>query len=462
MEKTKKVRDFTSGKILKNLIWFAIPMALATALQVLFNAADVAIVGLFAGSQYQAAVGATSSTVHIIVNLFVGISVGANVAMANAYGANDEKRQTRVVHTSMATGAVSGILILIIGILLSRSVLQAIHTPVGILDYSVLYLQIYFLGAPALMVYNFGAAVMRGVGETKKPLRYLLVAGVLNVVINIVTVVCFQMHVVGVALGTVVSQCVSAVWIVVDLRKMEGGAKYSLRKTRFYAKEFKKILRIGVPMGISSCCFSLSNLVVQSSVNTFGEMAIAGRTIASNIDMLCDAFLSSVEKAVVTIVGQNVGAGKKERIPRVIGAGLIALCVSSVVYGVLMATLGKYVCMIFNTDPIVLDWAMKRILVVSTAYGLTSVMYSFGGALRGMGYSMVPMIINLFFTCIARVLYLWLAFPYLPVKAIELVYIVYPVTWILSGLGQMLMYFIIAKKQGHFIKRTGGETPPGA
>ena len=452
MERVKKVRDFTSGKVLKNLIWFAIPMAITTFLQMLFNAADVAIVGQFAGSQYQAAVGATSSTVHLIVNLFVGISVGANVAMANAFGAKDESRQQRVVHTAMATGAISGVLVLVLGIFACRPLLQSIRTPDEIIDYSTLYLQIYFLGAPALMVYNFGAAVMRGVGETKKPLRYLLVAGLLNLLINVITVIFFHWHVVGVALGTVVSQCVSAVWTVIDLRKMQGGANYRLHKTRFYGKELKKILYIGVPMGISSCLFSVSNLAVQSAINGYGEMAIAGRAVASNIDSLCDSFVTAIEKSVVTIVGQNVGAQKPRRIPRIIGAGMLACAAVTAVYGLVMAVFGQYVCLLLNTDSVVIGWAMKRVVVVSTTWSLTALMYGFGGALRGMGYSMIPMIINLFFTCIARVLYLWFIYPVLPVQIIELVYVVYPITWLLSGLAQMLMYFIVAKKEGHFQK----------
>ena len=215
----KTSRDFTSGKVLKNLILFSIPMAIATLLQVLFNAADVAIVGQFAGSTYQAAVGGTSSTVHLLVNLFIGISVGANVAMANAFGAKDEERQHRVVHSAMALSFVSGILVLVLGIVASRWVLQAIDVPSDVVDLSVLYLRIYFLGAPAMMIYNFGASIMRAVGETKKPLYYLFVAGILNVVINIVTVVFFDMHVVGVALGTVVSQYVSAAWVLIDLMR---------------------------------------------------------------------------------------------------------------------------------------------------------------------------------------------------------------------------------------------------
>ena len=455
MEKTvRQKRDFTNGKVLKNLVLFAIPMALATFLQMLFNAADIAIVGQFGGSQYQAAVGATSSTIHLIVNLFIGISIGANVAMANAYGAKDEERQERVVHTAMAASIVSGVFVLIVGIFLSRTLMQLIKTPTEIIDYAVIYMQIYFLGAPALMVYNFGAALMRGVGETQKPLLYLFVSGALNVVINAVTVIFLDMNVVGVALGTVISQYLSAVWIVLDLRKADGGLKYSLRKTRFCKKEIATIVRIGIPMGISSCLFSFSNLFVQSSVNAYGEAAIAGNTVSVNIDTLGDSFGSAIEKSVVTFVGQNIGAKKKERVHRIIGAGLFAGGCCMGVYCLLMATLGRFVCSIYNADPAVLDWAMRRVHIVSVTYILVLIMGCYGGALRGMGYSFFPMLINLVFTCFVRIAYLSFIYPSFATQTIEQIYILYPLTWILSGSMQLLSYYIVGAKQGHFRKKT--------
>lgn len=439
--------DFTNGKILKKLILFAIPMAIAALLQMLFNAADIAIVGQFGGSQYQAAVGATSSTVHIIVNLFMGISIGANVAMANAVGAKDEERGQRVVHTSIALAVVSGVIILVTGMFLSRPILTAIKTPNEIIDYSVLYMQIYFLGAPAMMIYNFGASVQRGVGETKKPVYYLLVAGILNVIINVVTVVFFHLHVIGVALGTTVSQYVAAAWIMFDLCKAKDSSKFSLRKLRFHAKETKTILIIGLPMGLSSCCFSLANLLVQSSINAYGEIAIAGNTVASNLGQITDAFASSIEKSVVTIVGQNIGAKKPERIHRITGAGLFACVVCQAALGLVFFTLGRYVCALYNSDPIVIDWAIKRLQLVEGLHILTCGMYVCGGALRGMGYSIFPMFINLFFSCVCRVLYLLTIYAALPVQTIQAVYIVYPVTWILSSAFQALFYFVCVRKE---------------
>ena len=453
MEAIQKKKDFTSGKILKNLILFAIPMALATLLQMLFNAADIAIVGNFGGSKYQAAVGATSSTVHLIVNFFVGLSLGANVVMANAFGAKDEEKQQRVVHTGMATALASGAIILVIGFALSRPLLTLIGTPDNIIDYSVTYMQIYFIGAPAMMLYNFGASIMRAVGETKKPLYYLLVAGILNVLVNFITVYFFNMHVIGVALGTTVSQCVSAVWILYDLHKAQGGERLDFKQIRFHTAELTRILVIGAPMGISSCMFSLSNLSVQSAINAYGDMAIAGNTVAANIETIGDAFGSSVSNACVTFVGQNLGAKKPERVHRIIGATLAAGATALAVFSLSLLLFGQYFCMLFNGDPIVVEWALKRLHIVGVCWTLVAIMNAYGAALRGMGYSIFPMLINLVFTCVFRVIYVLFVYVQFPVKTIEQLYILYPITWILSGVAQVISYYILGKKEGHFKKK---------
>jgi Na+-driven multidrug efflux pump len=304
-----------------------------------------------------------------------------------------------------------------------------------------------------MMLYNFGASIMRAVGETKKPLYYLAVSGVLNVIINAVTVIFFNLHVIGVALGTTVSQCVSAAWILYDLSKAQGGEKLNFKKIRFHKEEGKRILIIGAPMGISSCMFSLSNLSVQSAINAYGDMAIAGNTVASNIEAIGDAFGSSVANACVTFVGQNLGAQKPERVHRIIGATLAAGATALACFSVLLLVFGQYFCMLFNTDPVVIEWAMKRLHLVGVCWTLVSVMNAYGAALRGMGYSIFPMLINLVFTCIFRVLYVWFVYSQFTVKSIEQLYILYPTTWVLSGLAQMITYYILGKKHGHFKKK---------
>ncbi len=446
--------DFTEGKVLKKLFWFIIPMALAQLLQILFNAADIAVVGQFGGANgsiYQAAVGSTTSTVHLIVNLFVGLSIGANVAIANAYGAKDKDRQRRVTHTAMLLSAVSGVIILLIGVICSKYILQLMNTPSDILWYSTIYLQIYFAGAPFLMIYNFGASLMRGVGETRKPLLYLFVAGVINIGINVLTVVCFNMHVIGVALGTVISQAVAAVWVVIDLARGKYGVKLEFKKLRFHSAELKNILYIGTPMGASSCCFSLSNIFIQTAINGYGNVMIAGNSVAVQIHAFIEAFSSSTENGVVTVIGQNMGAKKPERFNRVVGAGLSLAAIFLSIYSLLMLFLGRYICMAFNTDPAVIDGAMTRILIVNVSTVLLCFHHALGGALRGMGYSIIPMIINLFFSCVVRLSYLFIIYPLLPgstipLPDIRLIFIIYPITWIFTGGFYTLMYFIIQKK----------------
>ena len=452
LEKALKKPDYTSGKVLKNLILFALPLALATFMQMLFNAVDIAIVGQFGDSRYQAAVGATSASVHLIVNLFVGISSGANVLSANAYGAKDEKRLHEVTHTSIATAVASGFIILFLGLFCSRPLMKLIKTPDEIIWYSTIYMQIYLAGAPAMMVYNFGASLLRGVGETKKPLYYLLVAGIINVAINLITVIFFHWHVIGVALGTTLSQCVAAVWITYDLIKGKYGIKLHLKDVKFYKKEEKRLLKIGIPMGISSCLYSVSNLFVQSSVNAYGEFAIAGNTVASNLATMPDSVLTSLERGIITFVGQNMGANKKERVNRIVGAGMVATAVWSAFVGVAVLLFGKYLCMIYNTDPVVIDWAVRRLTWVLATQIFSILIHTYGAALRGMGYSFSPMLINLVFTCIFRIVYIFFVYAKFSPQYIEQVYIIYPITWIASGLVQMIQYYYCGIKNGLFKK----------
>ena len=442
--KTVNRVDFTEGKLVKKMFVFTLPLIFATLLQLLFNAADIAIVGRFGGTEYQSAVGATSSTIHLIINLLLGISIGANVLMASAFGAKDEERQSRIVHTSIMLGAVGGTVIMLIGLILSRPLMELLKTPDEIIEYSVRYMRIYFLGAPANILYNFAAAIYRGVGETKKPLLYLFVAGIVNVIINIVTVVLFHWNVVGVALGTVVSQYVAAVWVLIDLMKEKGALRYLIKKTKFYGEELKKILLLGVPTGISSCCFSLSNIVIQSTVNTYGKIVIAGNTIAMNIDGFIDTFTSSFGKTTLTVIGQNVGAKKLHRLRKAILSGL-SLCVSAgLLCTAFMICFGEKVYGLYNSDPEVLAAAGTRMWFTSVYYFMVALLEIYGASLRGMGYSLTPMFVNLLCTCLFRVLWIWFVYPINP--CIQMVYITYPVTWLLSGITLAFFYYFFERK----------------
>lgn len=446
MSSTANRKDFTEGGLLKKMFLFAIPMILSTFLQLLFNAADVAIVGQDPenGTTYQAAVGATSSMIHLIVNLFMGISVGANVAMATAFGAKDEDRQHRIVHTSIALSSVGGVAIMILGASIAKPVMALMQTPENVLPYAVLYMQIFFLGAPANIVYNFGASLFRAVGETKKPLFYLFVAGVINVLINVITVVFLDMHVIGVALGTVISQYVSAVWVLLDLMKEKGATKLVLKKVRFYKRELIKILFLGIPTGITNCLFSVSNVLIQSTINSYGDIVMSGSTIAVNVDGFLDAFSSSFGGATLTVIGQNIGAKKPERIRKAIGSGALLLMVSYLIADCVLLLLGEYIYRFFNSSPLVVEQALVRMRITSLGYFLVVPMSIYGAALRGMGYSIIPMIINLICTCLFRVF--WLSFAYPLAPSFSMVLYSYPITWVLSGLAHVALYYILERK----------------
>lgn len=436
--------DYTEGKLLKKMLFFAIPMILSTLLQLLFNAADVAVVGRFAGTVYQSAVGATTSTIHLIVNLLMGVSVGANVAMATAYGAKDDERQHRIVHTSILLALVGGILIMLIGVLAARPILTALKTPSDALEYAILYMQIYFLGAPASIVYNFGAALYRAVGETKKPLMYLFVSGIVNIVINIVAVVFFHMHVVGVALGTIISQYVACALVIFDLVKEQSAVKLVLKKLRFYRRELVKVLMLGIPTGISSSMFSISNVLIQSTVNSYGSIVVAGKTVAGNIDSFIDVFSSSFGNTTLTVIGQNVGARKPKRIRRALGAGCLLCAVSTAMCSLLMLCFGRYVYAIFNSDPLVIEEALVIMRNTTVSYPLVVGLSIFGAALRGVGYSLTPMFVNLIEICLARVVWIYWIYPLAPSPA--MIYLSYPVTWVLSGVSMVVLYFYFEKK----------------
>lgn len=451
--KTKVRMDFTEGALLKKMFFFAIPMILSTFLLLLFNAVDVAVVGKFADTIYQSAVGATSSSIHLIVNLVIGISIGANVAMATAFGAKDEEMQSRVVHTSMALSSVGGFAIAIFGILVTKPLLVALDTPDEVLPYAVMYMQIYFLGTPANVIYNFGAALFRAIGETKKPLAYLFVSGVINVAINIVTVVFLDMHVIGVALGTIVSQYVAAAWVVYDLIKEKSAARYEVKKTKFHKKELLKILYLGIPTGINSAMFSVANLLMQSAINSYGPIVMAGNTVSVNIDGFVDAFSASFGNVTLTVIGQNVGAKKIERIRKSMGAGALLCVISQLLCGVFILLFGRVLFALYNSDLEVIKIAQKRSYFTSAAYFLVVGISIFQAGLRGTGYSTTPMLVNFVFTCLFRIL--WMTFVYPLKPCLEMIFVLYPITWITAGGCMAVLFFLFEKRfKKKFLEKT--------
>lgn len=454
-----KKKDYTQGKVFKKLILFALPLGIATLVQRLFHAADVAVIGQFAGPIYQSAISATGTISALLVNFFVGFGVGVNVAVANAQGAKDDKRKEEAIHTGMALSFIAGTLVTVLGVILARPLLILLKTPESILDLSTTYLIIIFLGKLATLVYNFGAAIFRAVGESKRPLFYLTLAGVLNIIINVITVVFFGWHVVGVALGTIISMYVAAGWVLIDLMRGKAGIKFSFKKLKINKVQAKKILGIGFPVAINNSLFSISNMLVASNLNSFGELAIAGKSIAANLEEILETFGSAISSGVLTFVGQNVGAKKEYRISRIIGAALVALTAwYAFVIGFILL-FGKYFCMIFSSDGEVISWAMRRIMIMDIFTFFTMGSKAFGGALRGMGKTMFTMICNIFFTCILRVVYLTFIYPLLP-QTFECMYIIYPITWLMSAVAQVAVYIVLAIKKGFFKKPQPKETQP--
>ena len=325
-------------------------------------------------------------------------------------------------------------------------------------------MQIYFLGAPALMVYNFGAGLMRGVGESKKPLLYLFVSGILNIIINVICVVVFDLNVVGVALGTTLSQYFAAIWIVIDLVKGKYGVKLNLKELSIDKKELKYILFTGIPMGISSSCFSITNIIVQSAINGYGSTAIAGHTVSVSIYGLVDAVGSSVQKAVMTFLGQNMGAKKPERFNKIIGAGVVANFIILSFYTIVMVLVGRYICMLFTSDSDVIDAAVRRIMVVDVTCSVLTLNYTYGGGLNGIGRSSWFMIIQILFVCVFRICWLLVMYPLLPnsvipIPPIEIVYIVYPLSWLLTGVLSLVCYYLVSKKTKKQIEESWSKTP---
>lgn len=446
-----KKKDYTQGKVLKKLVLFALPLGLATFVQKLFHAADVAVIGQFAGPIYQSAITATGTISSLLVNFFVGFSLGVNVAVANAQGAKDDKKKEEAIHTGIGLSLIAGVLVTVLGVALSRPFLILLKTPESLLDLATSYLIIIFLGKPATLVYNFGAAIFRGVGESKRPLFYLTLAGILNIIINVITVVFFHWHVIGVALGTIISMYVAAGWVLIDLMRGKAGVKFSFKKLKLDKLQTKKILGIGFPMAINNSLFSVSNMLVASNLNAFGEFAIAGKGVAANLEEILETFGSAISSGVVTFVGQNIGAKKEYRINRIIGAAMVALTAwYAFVIGFILL-FGKYFCMIFSSDGEVISWAMRRIMIMDIFTFLTMGSKAFGGALRGMGKTMFTMICNIFFTCVLRVGYLSFIYPLLP-QTFECMYIIYPITWLMSAVAQVAVYLVLAIKKGFFKK----------
>lgn len=446
LAKNKYEIDMVNGTIMPKLITFAIPLMLSGILQLLFNAVDIIVVGRFSGSQSLAAVGSTSSLINMLTNLFIGISLGANVLAARFYAAGKHKEMSETVHTSILTAFISGVLMIFVGIFFSRPALELMDTPSDVIELATLYMRIYFVGMPFFMLYNYGAAILRAVGDTKRPLIFLVVSGVTNACLNLLLVIVFKMDVAGVAIATVISQMISCVLVLICLYKTDAVYQLRFKKLRIKWEYLGQIFRIGIPAGIQSTLISFSNVLLQSSVNSFGSIAMAGYTAANNVLSFLYMGANSITQACMSFTSQNYGARKPKRMDKVLIDGLILQVVICLTLGVLAYVFGNQVSHIYTDDPNVIKCSVEILALTTVPYFLCGFMDTFPGVLRGMGRSTVPMILCLLGTVGVRILWIYCFFPHN--RTLGYLFISYPVSWIATIVMQ-LIYYIFIRKEVH-------------
>lgn len=446
--KTSKehVMDMCEGPLLKKLLIFSLPLMASSMLQLLFNAADIIVVGRFAGDHSLAAVGSTASLINLLVNLFVGLSIGTNVLVAQYYGANKEKELSATVHTSIAISIISGIALTVVGVIGTPVILELMQAPKEVLDLAVIYLRTYFLGMTATMIYNFGAAILRAVGDTKRPLIYLSIAGVINVVFNLIFVICFHWGVFGVGSATVISQIVSAVLIVRCLMKETGAFRLYLNQIRVKKDKLIQILKIGLPAGFQGVLFSVSNVCIQASVNSFGATVVAGNSAAGNVEGFVYVAMNTFYQAAISFTSQNYGAKKYQRIDRIAWLAVMCGTVAGTVLGISAYLGGPWLLRLYTTSDKVIKAGLVRMFYICVPYALCGIMDVLVGVLRGVGYSVVPMFVSLIGVCGLRLLWLATVFQIDRFHTIEMVYIVYPITWLLTIIAHLITYMRIRKK----------------
>lgn len=446
MEKEKQGYriDMVNGPLAGKLLLFALPLMLSSILQLLFNAADVIVVGRFAGKEALAAVGSTSSLINLLVNLFIGFSVGTNVVVARDLGAGRQEDVRRSVHTSITVALGSGLLLLAIGTLLCRQMLELMGSPEDVIDLSTLYLRIYFCGMPANMLYNFGAAILRAQGDTRRPLYFLSVAGVTNVALNLFFVISLKMSVAGVALATIISQYVSAGLVVLALMRDKGPLRLELKALCFDKRVVRRILQVGLPAGFQGVVFSISNVVIQSSVNSFGSTVIAGSSASSNIEGFVYASMNAFYQTALTFTSQNYGACQCKRVDRVLLLCMLYSSLVGLVLGNLAYFFGHPLAAIYAPgQEEVIAQAVARLRIISTTYFLCGLMDVPVGTLRGIGYSVVPMIVSLVGACGTRLL--WVATMFQFVRTPSMLYLSYPVSWTITALVHYIFFLSIRK-----------------
>ena len=443
--KKKYEVDLTEGPLFGKIIAFTIPVMLSSILQSLYNAADIIIVGRFAGAEPLAAVGATGALINLFVTLFVALSVGTSVTVAVAIGARNRERIHRLVHTSMALAILCGVMITVIGMLGARTMLILMDTPDTIIDMAERYMQIYFAGSIFSMLYNFGAAILRAAGDSRRPLYYLAISGALNVVLNLIFVISLGMDADGVAIATVISQFLSALLVVITLLRIPGDCHVSLRKMRFHRAETLDILKTGLPAGVQGIVFSLSNSIIQKAINSFDTLAIAGNTAASNLDGFVYTAMYSMHATAVTVVGQNVGAKKYRSINKIVGICLLLVTlIGLAVGGILLLFAEPLLSLYLPETPDAIQYGMIRMSITTATYFLCGWMDTIVGCSRGMGNTLSPMIVSIVGVCGIRLGWLYTAFAAIP--TMQMLYLSYTASWAVTAVLQLLLFMWIKRR----------------
>ncbi len=441
---TKRSIDMTHGKLFPKLVAFTIPLILTNVLQLLYNAADMIVVGQFAGPQALSAVGSTGAISNLIVNCFTGLSVGAGVTISRYFGARDEENISKTLHTAIATALLGSLIAAVLGVVSSRFLLELMGSPSDVIDGATLYMRIYFLGMPFNLVYNFGAAMLRAVGDTKRPLKILAFSGVINVGLNLFFVIVLQISVAGVALATIASQAVSSILVIRYFLNGESELVLDIKKIKIHKEHFRKIVSIGLPAGIQGSLFSLSNATIQSAVNTFGSVAVAGNVAGANIGGFLYTVMNCISQSVLTSSGQNIGAQNYKRAKSSLFYGASVVILASIICGAFFYIFAEMLVGFYSSDPAVIAIGTSRLQLMSMFYVFCGFMDLTVGQLRGMGSSLAPTIISLIGVCVFRIIWVATIFPLY--GTLISVYWSYPVTWALTAFCNFILYQFVAKK----------------
>ncbi len=443
----KNTAYMTEGPLLKKILLYTFPIILTGILQLLFNAADLVVVGRYCGRLSVAAVGATGAIINLMTNLFIGLSVGAGVSVAHALGAGHSKDVSRTVHTAIPIAIVSGIFLTIIGVLGSETFLRLMGTPSDVIGLSATYMRIYFCGITATMVYNFGAAILRAAGDTKSPLYFLTAAGIVNVILNLIFVIVLDLDVAGVALATTASQIMSALLIIRALMKRTDSCKFLFRKMKIHRRQLTKILQIGFPAGIQGSLFSVSNVIIQSSINSFGSIAVSGNSAAGNIEGFVYMSMNSYSQTAVNFTGQNHGAGKFDRLKKIMIICLVSVFCTGFLFGLLVRIFGKPLLSFYIPgDKEAINYGLIRLTYICIPYFICGLMDVTTGLIRGIGYSVLPMIITIAGVCGMRIVWIYTIFQIPKYHTLQNLYLSYTISWSLTFVTELIVFLVLLRK----------------